>query len=69
MTVRKRRHIARTESKAYVNDYVKNLILDKKDSSHFNIIFVTLQPKRKCNRLHKKFHRISSRLRPLYWDV
>ena len=69
MTVRKRRHIARTESKAYVNDYVENLILDKMDSFLFNIFFVSLQPKRKCNRLHEKFHRISSRLRPLYWDI
>ena len=54
MTVRKRRFIARTKSKSYVNDYVKNLILDKKDSFYFNIVFVSLQPKRKCNRLHKK---------------
>ena len=54
MTVRKKRHIARIESKAYVNDYVKNLILDKKDSFYFNIVFVSLQPKRRCNRLHKK---------------
>ena len=55
MTVRKkRRHIARTKSKAHVNDYVKNLILDKKNSFYFNIIFVSLQPK-KCNRLHKKY--------------
>ncbi len=53
MTVRKRRHIARIESKSYVNDYVKNLILDKKDSFYFNTIFVSLQPKRRCNRLHK----------------
>ena len=68
MTVRKRRHIARTESKAYVNDYVKNLILDKKDSFYFNIIFVSLQPK-KVQSIALKIHRISSRQRPLYWDV
>ena len=37
------------------------------DSFLFNIFFVSLQPKRKCYRLHEKFHRISSRLRPLYW--
>lgn len=54
MTIRKKRHIARTKSKPYANDYVKNLILDKMDSFLFNIFFVSLQPKRKCNRLHKK---------------
>lgn len=53
MTIRKR-HIARTKSKSHANDYVENLILDKMDSLLFNIFFVSLQPKRKCNRLHKK---------------
>lgn len=46
MTIRKRRHIARTKSKAHVNDYVKFLILDKKDSFLLNIFFVSLQPKK-----------------------
>lgn len=68
MTIRKK-HIARTKSKSHANDYVENLILDKMDSFLFNIFFVSLQPKRICNQLHKKIHRISSRLRPLYWDV
>ena len=54
MTIRKKRHIARTKSKPYVNDYVKNLILDKMNSLLFNIFFLSLQAKRKCNRLHKK---------------
>ena len=53
MTIRKRRHITRPESKPYANDYVENLILDKMDSLLFNIFFVSLQPKRKCNRLHR----------------
>ena len=69
MTIRKKRHIARTKSKPHANDYVENLILDKMDSLLFNIFFVSLQPKRKSYRLHEKFHRISSRLRPLYWDI
>lgn len=54
MTIRKKRHIARTKSKPHANDYVENLILDKMDSFLFNIFFVSLQPKRKCNQLHKK---------------
>ncbi len=68
MTVRKKkRHIARTKSKPHVNDYVKNLILDKMDSFLFNIFFVSLQPKRSA--IDCTIHRISSRQRPLYWDV
>lgn len=68
MTIRKKQ-FNKAKSKSHANDYVKNLILDKMDSFLFNIFFVSLQPKRKCYRLHEKFHRISSRLRPLYWDV
>ncbi len=68
MTIRKKKHIARTKSKPHANDYVENLILDKMDSLLFNIFFVSLQPKIKCNRLHKN-HRISSRQHPLYMDV
>ena len=68
MTIRKKQ-FNKAKSKSHANDYVENLILDKMDSFLFNIFFVSLLPKRKCNRLHKKFHRISSRLRPLYWDV
>lgn len=68
MTIRKKQ-FNKAKSKSHANDYVENLILDKMDSLLFNIFFVSLQPKRKCNRLHEKFHRISSRLRPLYWDI
>ena len=68
MTIRKKQ-FNKAKSKSHANDYVENLILDKMDSFLFNIFFVSLQPKRKCNQLHKKFHRISSRQRPLYWDV
>ena len=67
MTIRKKQ-FNKAKSKSYANDYVENLILDKLDSFLFNIFFVSLQPKRKCNRLHKN-HRISSRQHPLYMDV
>lgn len=53
MTIRKKQ-FNKAKSKSHANDYVKNLILDKTDSFLFNIFFVSLQPKRKCNRLHKK---------------
>ena len=54
MTIRKKRQFNKAKSKSHANDYVKNLILDKMDSLLFNIFFVSLQPKRKCNRSHKK---------------
>ena len=53
MTIKKRQ-FNKAKSKSHANDYVKNLILDKMDSLLFNIFFVSLQPKRMCNRLHKK---------------
>ncbi len=53
MTIRKKQ-FNKAKSKSHANDYVENLILDKMDSFLFNIFFVSLQPKRKCNRLHKK---------------
>ena len=55
MTIRKKRHIARTKSKPHANDYVENLILDKMDSFLFNIFFVSLQPKRSAIDCTKKF--------------
>lgn len=53
MTIRKKQ-FNKAKSISHANDYVENLILDKMDSFLFNIFFVSLQPKRKCNRLHKK---------------
>ncbi len=59
MTIRKKQ-FNKAKSKPHANDYVKNLILDKMDSSLFNIFFVSLQPKRMCNRLHNSSYKFST---------